>query len=138
MRVVLWPQSTKTSVGPPDSLCGGPVVYWKILTIKKQYFLQHSLNAFYDQCHIFFKKSYVLQSILQSCNCCVQLPSVCLNVVSSFLPLDRRLGQSPRRTTFQRRRVPDRDFCVTWVQAEVISQNWKQKIDALKTIFSVD
>ena len=37
IRVVLWPQSTNTSVGPPDSalsdhqivLGGGPVVYWK-------------------------------------------------------------------------------------------------------------
>ena len=33
IRVVLWPQSTKTSVGPPYSATvavgGGPVVYWK-------------------------------------------------------------------------------------------------------------
>ena len=38
IRVVLWPQSTKTSVGPPDNArwwSGGPVVYRKTHHKKK-------------------------------------------------------------------------------------------------------
>ena len=45
-------------------LCGGPVVYWKLLTIKIQYFdnfFKICTDTFYEQCHIFFITIYLLQ-----------------------------------------------------------------------------
>ena len=38
IRVVLWPQSTKTSVGPPDISTWWSGGLLKTLIIKKQYF----------------------------------------------------------------------------------------------------
>ena len=34
-------------------LCGGPVVYWKLLTINFDNILKMCTDTFYDQCHIF-------------------------------------------------------------------------------------
>ena len=48
IRVVLWPQSTKSFVGPPDSLiCCGPVVYWETFDIT----IKHLFDQFFFNGH---------------------------------------------------------------------------------------
>ena len=49
-------------------LRGGPVVYWKLSTIEKQYFdniLKMFTHTFFDQCDIFFINIYVWQGFFQ-------------------------------------------------------------------------
>ena len=40
-------------------LCGGPVVYWKLLTINFDNIFKVCTDTFYDQCHIFFNTIYL-------------------------------------------------------------------------------
>ena len=65
LKVVLWPQSTTTSVGPPDSAvvvrCSGV-----FLTIKEQYFNNFcNWHSKFICLHICFIKVYVLQGMFK-------------------------------------------------------------------------
>ena len=55
IRVVLWPQSTRTSGGPPDSAMwwSGGLMETKLLTINFDNIFKMCTDAFYDQYHLF-------------------------------------------------------------------------------------
>ena len=46
-------------------LCGGPVVYWKLLTINLDKIFKICTDTFYDQCHICFNTIDLLQGIFK-------------------------------------------------------------------------
>ena len=59
IRVVRWPQSTKTSVGPPD-IC----MWWSGGLLENSIAVS---QYFFDQCHyILFNNMYVLQGLFKS------------------------------------------------------------------------
>ena len=46
-------------------LSGGPVVYWKLLTINFDIIFLMCRDTFYDQCHIIFNIIYLLQVLFK-------------------------------------------------------------------------
>ena len=60
IRVVLWPQSTKTSVGPPDSAKWWSGGLLENSSIKEQYLNKNNWHRSFLCFHIFFVKCYVL------------------------------------------------------------------------------
>ena len=63
IRVVLWPQSTRTSGGPPDSAMWWSGGLLETLTINFDNIFKMCTYTFYDQCNIFFNTIYLLQGI---------------------------------------------------------------------------
>ena len=68
IRMVLWPQSTNISVGPPDisMWCSGGL-------LEKLYPIKNSISTtflmctdtVYGQCHIFFNKIHAVQGLFK-------------------------------------------------------------------------
>ena len=59
-------------------LRGGPVVYWKRLTINFDNIFEMCTDTFYDQCHIFFNTIYVQGIYKMSCMVAGTFCKLCL------------------------------------------------------------